>query len=98
MRMMATVRIPVATGSRTIKDGTLPQVIQKTLEHLKPECAYFVIENGKRTMRAVFEMRNEGDMVPAFEPAMMQLDAEIELTPCMTAEDLKSGFQAMGQP
>ncbi len=95
MRMMATVRIPVETGSRTIKDGTLPPIIQKTLEHIKPECVYFFFENGKRTMRAVFHLNHPSEIVPAFEPVMLELHAEVELTPCMTAEDLKSGFQAM---
>lgn len=95
MRMVVTLRVPVETGSRTVKDSTLPQVIQKTLEHIKPEYVYFFLENGKRTMRTVFEMEHAGEMVPAFEPAMMQLDAEVELTPCMTSEDLKSSLQAM---
>jgi hypothetical protein len=66
------------------------------LQQIKPECVYFFLEHGKRTMRAVFEMKQASDMMPAFEPAMMGLDAEIELIPCMTADDLKAGFQAMG--
>jgi hypothetical protein len=96
MRMMVTIRVPVEPGNRAIKDGTLPKVIQQTLEHIKPECAYFFVENGKRTMRAVFHLDQASGMVPAFEPAMVQLNAEVELTPCMTAEDLKFGLEAMG--
>ena len=95
MRMMVTVRVPVQKGSATIKDGTLPRVIKSTLERIKPESAYFFLENGKRTMRAVFDMTNENEMVPAFEPLLMELDAEIELIAVMTADELAAGFGAM---
>ena len=96
MRMMVTVRVPVERGSAAIKDGTLPRVIKGTLERINPECAYFFLENGKRTMRAFFEMKKEADMVPAFEPAMLELNAEIELIPVMVATELEAGFQALG--
>ncbi len=46
-------------------------------------------------MRAVFDLENANDMVPSFEPVMMALDAEVELIPVMTAEELASGFAAM---
>lgn len=96
MRMMITARLPVEQGNTTIQNGTLPRVIQSTLERIKPESAYFYLENGRRTMRAVFEMNKQEDMVPAFEPLMWELHAEIELAPVMTAEELQSGFQTMG--
>ncbi len=39
MRMMMKVQIPVAAGSQAIADGRLPEVVQKTMEKLKPEAA-----------------------------------------------------------
>ncbi len=95
MRMMVTVRVPVATGNRTLQDGSLPGLIEKTLGRIKPESAYFFMENGRRTMRAVFEMKQSNDMVPTFEPLMMGLEAEIELIRVMTADELKTGFGSM---
>ncbi len=35
-------------------------------------------------------------MVPSFEPALLGLEADIELTPVMTAEELAAGFKALG--
>lgn len=96
MRMMVTIRVPVETGNRTIKDGTLPRVIQQVTERIKPECCYFFLENGQRTMRAVFEMPDCVAMVPSFEPALLALDAAVEMTPVMTAEELAAGFKALG--
>lgn len=46
-------------------------------------------------MRAVFNMQNENDMVAAFEPVLMELDAKIDLTPVMTAPELEAGFRAL---
>ncbi len=40
MRMMMKVQIPVAAGNQAIADGGLPDVVQKTMEKLKPEAAY----------------------------------------------------------
>jgi len=95
MRMMVTISVPVQKGSEGIKNGALPRVVQSTLEKIKPECAYFYLEGGRRTMRAVFNMLNENDMVGAFEPVLMELDADIVLTPVMTAPELEAGFKAL---
>lgn len=96
MRMMLTFKVPVATGSRAIKSGDLPRVIRHTLERLRPESAYFYLEGGQRTMRAVFQLPAEKDMVPLLEPLMIELDGALELTPVMTADDLQAGFKALG--
>jgi hypothetical protein len=95
MRMMVTLRIPVETGTRAIKDGSLPRIVQQITERIRPECAYFMLEGGQRTMRAVFDLKNTSDMVPNFEAAMMGLDAHVELTPVMTADDLAAGMKGM---
>ena len=96
MRMMVTLRVPVETGNRAIKDGSQPKIIQQVTERIRPECAYFYIENGRRTMRAVFDLKQPQDMVPSFEPALLGLDAEMELTAVMTGEELGAGFKALG--
>ncbi|HRC85153.1 MAG TPA: hypothetical protein PK413_06060 [Thermoanaerobaculia bacterium] len=94
--MMATLRVPVESGSRGIREGSLPQLVQGFLEKARPESAYFYVENGRRTMRVVFDLAKSNDMMPYFEPFLMGLDAELEITPVMNAEELAAGFQAMG--
>jgi len=96
MRMMVTVTIPVERGSQAVKDGSVGPLMRSTLERIKPESAYFYVENGKRTMRAVFNLANSNDMVPTFEPLMMGLGAEIALTPVMTADELAAGLKSLG--
>lgn len=96
MRMMVTIRVPVEAGNRAIKDGSLPRIIQQVTERIRPESAYFFVEAGRRTMRAVFDLDQTHQMVPSFEPALLGLEAEIELIPVMTAEELATGFKALG--
>ena len=92
MRMMVKVQIPTEEGSRSIQDGSMQRLIEDRMGALKPECAYFFLEDGLRTMLAVFDMESTSDMVPLFEPALMELNAKVQLFPVMTREDLQSGF------
>lgn len=96
MRMMVTMKVPPAAGNRAIKDHKLVGIIEKTIAAMQPECCYFMLDNGHRTMRAVFDLKNQHDQISIFEPAMIELDASIELIPVMNGEDLHRGFAAMG--
>lgn len=95
MRMMVTIRVPAAAGNRAITGGSMTGLIEKLMQKTRPECAYFFLENGKRTMRAVFDMKTNIDQVPALEPAIIGLDAEVEIIPVLTAEELHAGFAAI---
>jgi hypothetical protein len=92
MRMMVKIQVPTEEGSRAIRDGSMQTLIEDRMAALQPECAYFYLEDGVRTMLAVFDMPATSDMVPLFEPALMELNAKVQLFPVMTREDLQSGF------
>ena len=97
MRMMLKITIPVETGNRTIKDGTLPRVLQETIGKLKPEASYFVTDNGIRSAMIFFDMA-ESSLIPEIaEPLFMQLDARVEFLPAMNAADLQKGLGAAKQ-
>jgi hypothetical protein len=49
MRMLVRIQVPTADGNRAIQDGSLPAVLEKAMQELEPEAAYFVAEDGKRT-------------------------------------------------
>jgi hypothetical protein len=89
------VKIPTEVGNRTIKDGTLPKVIQKTLESVKAEAAYFTTMDGHRTMIAVFDLKASSDMARIAEPLFMGLSASVDFMPCMNADDLKTGLSGI---
>ena len=92
MRLMLKVTIPVEAGNKAIKDGTLSRTMQSTLEQLKPEAAYFLAEDGKRTALFFFNMQ-EASQIPAIaEPLFMGMNASLTMLPVMNAEDLKKGL------
>jgi len=97
MRMMVKIQIPTEEGSEALKDGSMDKLINESLAAMNPECAYFFLEDGLRTMLAVFNMQSASDMVPLLEPSMMGLNAEVQLFPVMTRDDLKSGFYKLQQ-
>jgi len=96
MRVLMKVQLPTEGGNRAIKDGTLPNVIRKTLETVQAEAAYFTTMDGHRTMIAVFDMKATSDMPKIAEPLFMGLNASVEFMPCMNADELKAGLSAAG--
>lgn len=95
MRMMMKVQLPAADGNRAIKDGSLPELVRKTLETSKAEAAYFTTMDGLRTMIAVFDLKAAPDIVRIAEPLFMGINARVDFLPCMNAEELKSGLSSL---
>jgi hypothetical protein len=96
MRMLMKVQFPTEAGNRGIKDGSLPDILRKTLEAVQAEAAYFTAMDGKRTMLAVFDLKAASDIPRIAEPLFMGLNALVEFIPCMNAEELKTGLSALG--
>ncbi len=58
MRMMMKVELDTDRASAAIQDGSLPHLMQATLERLQPEAAYFGPEAGVRTAFIVFDLQD----------------------------------------
>lgn len=97
MRMMMKLTIPAAKGSQAIQDGSMARVLQTSLGQLKPEAAYFFPSGGKRGGLVVFDLADPSQIPAISEPLFQSLDAELEITPVMTVEDLQKGLAAMAQ-
>ena len=91
MRMMMRVRIPAARGSEGIRDGSLARALEATAESVKPEAAYYILENGHRAALFVFDLPDQAQIPLIVGPLFQACDAHIELTPCMTPEEMLSG-------
>ena len=57
MRVMAKITIPVESGSRAVKDGSIGKLIQTAADRWKPEAMYFGTFEGRRTAFMVFDCR-----------------------------------------
>jgi hypothetical protein len=88
MRFLVKVSFPVEAGNAAVKKDGL-KVIGKILEKQKPEAAYFVTEHGKRTAILIVDLKDASEIPGFAEPWFLALNASIEATPAMVAEDLK---------
>jgi hypothetical protein len=96
MRTMMKLTIPVEAGNKAIADGSMARSLQETAERLKPEAAYFTVENGKRTAFYFFDMADASQMPVIGEP-LFAMGADIQVTPAMNAQDLQKGLAALAQ-
>lgn len=90
MRCLMKVAIPVETGNAAISEGSLGKTIESILADLKPEAAYFVGDNGKRTGFIFFDLKDTSQIPAVAEPWFLAFDAQVELHPAMNLEDLKN--------
>jgi len=95
MRMLLKISIPAEQGNRALLDGSLPNTILSFVEKAKPEACYFLPHYGKRTGFFFFDLPEPG-MIPSLtEGFFTALNAEVELSPAMSLDDLKRGLQGI---
>ncbi|MBI4410785.1 MAG: hypothetical protein HY561_13835 [Gemmatimonadetes bacterium] len=92
MRTLLKVTIPVETGNRTIQDGTLSGVMDQMMNRIKPEAAYALTEDGKRTVLIFFDMKDPSEIPPIAEPFFMKLNAAVQFSPVMNPQELQAGL------
>jgi hypothetical protein len=97
MRMMLKTTVPVEKGNEAFKDGSLGKTIEALMNKLKPEAAYFSPMNGKRCGIMIFDLAEPSQIIEVVEPLFLNLDAEVEITPVMNADDLRKGLTKASQ-
>lgn len=95
MRVMLRAHLDTQVSNDALKDGRLQKVVQKLMEDLKPEAAYFGPSEGGRSCTFVFDMQDSSRMPSIAEPFFEELGARIEIQPVMNAEDLQKGLAAL---
>ena len=95
MRVMVKFRFPVDTGNDVVRTGRVGQIFQRIAEELKPEAAYFFPEGGQRAGLFIIDMRESSQVAEVAERFFFGLNASVEMTPVMTAEDLQAGLSAV---
>jgi hypothetical protein len=92
MRTMLRVTIDVQAGNRAIQENRMQEIMPKMMEQLKPEAAYFTTDHGVRTAYFFFDMKDSSQMPAIGEPFYQELNATVEMIPCMNADDLREGL------
>ena len=97
MRFLLKAEWPVEAGNAAMKDGSLPKTIQSILDDLKPEAAYFVASNGKRTALLILDMKDASQIPALAEPWFLAFNASLEIVPAMVLDDLKKAGPVIEQ-
>lgn len=88
MRFLLKVSMPVEAGNKAAKEGRLGEIINSIVKELKPEAAYFLADNGKRTGYFFLDMNDASQIPGIVEPWFLAFNVSVELQPVMVAEDL----------
>ncbi len=95
MRFMIKAEMPVERANELAEEGKLGETLQSIIEDLEPEAAYFSLSNGDRTGYFFVDIEDASE-IPAFaEPFFLALEANIEILPVMTPEDLAKAGPAI---
>jgi hypothetical protein len=93
MRFLFKISWPVEAGNEAAKSGY--QVVEKILSEQKPEAAYFIAEGAMRTAILIMNMKDLSQLPQIAEPWFLALNARLEVTPAMVADDLKKAGPAI---
>lgn len=88
MRLMLRFTIPVEKGNEAEADGTLGTALKDLVEALKPEAAYFHLDEGMRAGTIFFEATDQAQMAAINEPLFARLNAAIEIQPAISMNEL----------
>jgi hypothetical protein len=95
MRFLLKAEMATEAGNEAARNGGLGTTIQSILDELKPEAAYFLASNGKRTALLIVNL-DDASQIPALaEPWFLAVGANIELVPVMVADDLMKAAPAI---
>ena len=93
MRTLLKFQMDVEAANRSIRDGSWADAMDRVMQGLQPEAAYFTAMDGKRTGLIVFDLKEPSQIPVIAEPIFMAVNASIELSPVMTLEDVQAGLQ-----
>ena len=97
MRILLKNSMPVDVANTRMKDGSFPKIVQSILADQKPEAAYFAEEDGKRTAFIVVDLQDPSQIPAVAEPWFLAFNAQVELHPAMSPEDLMKAGPGIDQ-
>ena len=96
--MLLTVEIPHEPFNSLVRSGEIGEVMNRILNTIKPEMAYFTEQDGTRGGVFIINVKNPWD-VPSFsEPFFLSFNANCKFRIVMTPEDLqKASLDKIGR-
>ncbi len=86
--MLLTVHIPNEPFNTLVRTKQVGPLINRIMEHVKPEAAYFTEMHGQRGGILIVDVADPSQIPALCEPFFLHLDAECEMRVAMSPEDL----------
>jgi len=87
--------LPVESSNDAIRNDKLQKVFQQLADDLKPEAGYFFPSAGERGGFFVVDTRESSQVAEIAERFFFGLNAKIQMTPVMNADDLQKALAIM---
>ncbi len=98
MKMLLMVECPNEPFNTLVRAGKVGEVVERILESIKPEAAYFTEQDGKRGAVLVVDVQEPSDVPTFAEPFFLNFNATCKFRILMSPQDLqKAGLEALGQ-
>jgi hypothetical protein len=96
--MLVQVRMPHEPFNTLVREGTAGKKLEQILQAIKPEAVYFTEVGGRRTGILIVDLPDASKIPALAEPWFLTFQADIELHPVMSPEDLaRSGIDSLGK-
>ena len=89
--MLLIATLPHHTFNAAVKDGSVGAKMDKILNAIKPESVHFTEIRGKRTAVMIVDLPDASKITSLAEPWFLTFEADVQLHPVMTPEDLQRG-------
>lgn len=98
MRVMMQVTFPHETFNRAVRDETVSSKMKRILEEQRPEAVYLTDHHGRRSAVLFVDLKDASKIPWLAEPWMLTFNANIEIHPVMTPQDLEAaGLEELGK-
>ena len=91
MKMLITAKLPHGPFNAAVRDGSVGPKLNKILDAIKPEAVYFTEFCGQRTAVLIVDLPDASKIPALAEPWFLTFEADVQVHPVMTPEDLKKG-------
>ena len=96
MRTLIHISIPVESGNAAARAGTLGSTMQKILQEMKAEAAYFTTTpSGERGGFIICDLQDSSQIPAIAEPLFLAFNAKLWFHPVMNADDLAKAVPAI---
>jgi hypothetical protein len=98
MRMLVDISLPLDPFNGMVKNGTAAPTLERILDDIKPEAAYFSERGGKRGGILIVDVADPSRVPAIAEPFFLTFNASVEFRIVMSPEDLaNAGLNELGK-